>query len=581
MNDGFSPGQMIVLQVPGIDLAQSDAPTVTNPQRSLEPDSPILVVDLETNELVPVFAELDANAEDPADQALIIRPLTNYREGATIGVVLRDLRDASGTLIATPLGSQVLLDAIVPAGESVPTGIPAVDARLLSTQYIIENAMAAIDQPLSEPLTDLYMAWDFTVASEQNLSERLLHLRDDAFATLGDDSPAFTVTSVEHPAGNPNIATRAKGTFEVPRYLDGTGATGSTMVYGPDGLPEAVGVQTANFDCIVPHSATDATPARVSLFGHGLLGTASGVTGFAEVAQAHNTVFCGTDWIGMAEEDLVTTAGLLQDLSKFSTLPDRGQQGILNFLFLGRLLIHEDGFASDPAFQDDGTSVLDDSRPLVYVGGSQGGIMGGALTAVAQDFTRAVLAVPGQNYSTMLRRSSNWPTFEGIMQVGYPDELDQTIGVGMIQMLWDRAESNGYSHHLTDDPLAGTPAHEVLLFEAFGDHQVANLATEAMARTIGAHVRQPALGAGRSPIPDQFWGIPAVPSFPFAGSVLVVWDWGTAAPPLTNTPPTTGEDPHGWVGNDDEVVAQSMLLTFLETGTLVDVCAGLPCTSPP
>jgi hypothetical protein len=52
----------------------------------------------------------------------------------------------------------------------------------------------------------LYLAWDFTVASERNLTERALHLRDDAFALLGDtdladgqiqgDAPDFTVTSV-------------------------------------------------------------------------------------------------------------------------------------------------------------------------------------------------------------------------------------------------------------------------------------------------------------------------------------------------------------------------------------------------
>ena len=32
----------------------------------------------------------------------------------------------------------------------------------------------------------LYLAWDFTVASERNLTERALSMRDDAFAQLGD-----------------------------------------------------------------------------------------------------------------------------------------------------------------------------------------------------------------------------------------------------------------------------------------------------------------------------------------------------------------------------------------------------------
>ena len=42
----------------------------------------------------------------------------------------------------------------------------------------------------------------------------------------------------------------------------------------------------------------------------------------------------------------------LLDLSKFPTLPDRLQQGFLDFLFIGRALIHPKGFASSLAFWD-------------------------------------------------------------------------------------------------------------------------------------------------------------------------------------------------------------------------------------
>ena len=64
-------------------------------------------------------------------------------------------------------------------------------------------------------------------------------------------------------------------------------------------------------------------------------------------------------------------------------------------------------------------------------------------------------------------------------------------------MLWDRSEPNGYAQHMTTDPLPNTPAHTVLLHVAFGDHQVANVATEIEARTIGASIHQPAIAPGR------------------------------------------------------------------------------------
>ena len=33
---------------------------------------------------------------------------------------------------------------------------------------------------------ELYLAWDFTVASARGLSGRMRHIRDDAFRALGD-----------------------------------------------------------------------------------------------------------------------------------------------------------------------------------------------------------------------------------------------------------------------------------------------------------------------------------------------------------------------------------------------------------
>ena len=81
------------------------------------------------------------------------------------------------------------------------------------------------------------------------------------------------------------------------------------------------------------------------------------------------------------------------------------QQGFLNQLLLGRLMIHPQGLSANAAFQKNGRSVID-TRRLFFDGNSQGGIMGGALTAVAPDFNRAVLGVPGMNYSTLLQRST-------------------------------------------------------------------------------------------------------------------------------------------------------------------------------
>ena len=69
------------------------------------------------------------------------------------------------------------------------------------------------------------------------------------------------------------------------------------------------------------------------------------------MANEHNFVFCATKWIGMSEDDIGIAVAILQDFSNFPKLTDRLQQGMLNFLFLARLMNHPHGFASDPAFQ--------------------------------------------------------------------------------------------------------------------------------------------------------------------------------------------------------------------------------------
>jgi len=208
----------------------------------------------------------------------------------------------------------------------------------------------------------------------------------------------------------------------------------------------------------------------------------------------------------MAAGDVPNAAAVLGDLGRFRTWADRLQQGHLNFLYLGRLMRHDAGFAGDPAFQDAAGAGLLDGSDVFFLGASQGGILGGAASAVAQDWTRVVLAVPGMNYSVLLRRSIEFDEFAPLFEAAYPDELDQQIGLALAQMLWDRGENQGYAQHLSADPYADTPAKPVLLLEAFGDHQVANVATENLARTIGAGVRSPARPDGRATAVEPFWG---------------------------------------------------------------------------
>jgi hypothetical protein len=347
----------------------------------------------------------------------------------------------------------------------------------------------------------------------------------------------------------------------------------------PDGIPARDGVYQANFVCTLPASATD-TPAQPVLYGHGLLGSVNETRGVGErLGPVSNMAICGTDWIGMATRDVGPIVGVLRDLSGFRMLPDRVQQSMLNVQFLGRALIHPMGFRSDARFQNDaGESLLGDD--LAYVGTSQGGIIGGAVSALANDWERVFLGVPAMNYSTLLNRSIDFDEYAVLLRTAYTDPFEHQLLFSLIQMLWDRGENNGYAAHLTEDPLPGTEAKQVLVFAAFGDHQVTNVATDVMARTMRLHLRTPGLADGRSFEREPFWDIEPIASLPFDGSAYVMWDFGTPTPPVENLPNREGEDPHGMGRTSDPVV--ELVTTFLRTGQVVDVCdPGAACTGVP
>ena len=129
----------------------------------------------------------------------------------------------------------------------------------------------------------------------------------------------------------------------------------------------------------------------------------------------------------------------------------------MNFMYLGRLMIHPAGFNTNTAFQfvkaGQPQAVIDPAR-LFYDGNSQGGIMGGSLAALAPDFNRAVLGVPAMNYSTLLRRSVDFDQYAVVLYQNYPNELERPLILSLIQNLWDRGEANGYAHHMTERPAA-------------------------------------------------------------------------------------------------------------------------------
>jgi hypothetical protein len=581
-NDGFSPSTPILTYVPGLALERTwgmRVPVLDDLARSLRDDAPIVLLDVDTGRRVPFWSELDQHAgTTDADRLLILRPAVELPEGHRIVVALRHLRRADGSTI--PAGP---LFAAYRDHRAAPAGAPDdFEERRPHLEELFRDLRGAgVDRD------GLFLAWDFTVASERNLSERVLTARDAAFATLGDHdladgvvegrSPGFAITKVTDFPDGASLR-RVEGTITVPNFLtpqievlpsqaqpvqDGLNALLDAARPVTDALKPVTGVSPVNptdllrnvryplpgsrfttdpatglpavdplqptvdvpFQCEIARTSLQ-HPSHPLLYGHGLLGSRDEVGGSSTVRLRERGFSpCAVDWWGLSFLDLPNVALTLVDLSGFPSVADRSQQGFVNFLFLGRALRHPQGLTSAAAFRGPKGRPLVDPSDLAYDGNSQGAIMGGALTALSPDLQRGVLGVPGMGYSTLLNRSVDWEgKYGAIYEATYQDAIDQQLGYALLQMLWDRAETSGYAQHLTTDPLPGTPPHEVFLQVAFGDHQVANVAAEVEGRTAGAKLRVPVLAPGRHWSVDPAFGFRTVSGDQAdVGSVLVYW----------------------------------------------------------
>ncbi|MHB8671324.1 MAG: hypothetical protein ACYDAD_12370, partial [Acidimicrobiales bacterium] len=207
-NDGFSPGQMALAMVPGLDPGHTALPPITNPGFAVGGTSAVVAIDAATGQRHPLWAELDQSDSgrfaggnfngtqlpgspplyDPArTRALLIRPAVNWTEGHRYVIVLHRIRDASGHSIASS-------PVFAAYRDRAPTPLGLFEGRRPHFEQLFSTIAASKGPAIAR--SEVYLAWDFTVASERNLSERLLFMRNDAMSSLHGGIPGYKITSV-------------------------------------------------------------------------------------------------------------------------------------------------------------------------------------------------------------------------------------------------------------------------------------------------------------------------------------------------------------------------------------------------
>ncbi len=173
------------------------------------------MLDAATGERHPFWSELDTPPGHHRRRAAprCSAPAVNFTEGHRYIVALRNLRDADG--------------ATIPATEAFAAYRDGTATDPRATH--MDNLFATLDGA-GIAQDDLYAAWDFTVASERNLTEKVLGIRGRRLRPAGDtdladgvvagQAPGYRITTVEDRAnpGDPTLR-HIEGTISVPNYL--------------------------------------------------------------------------------------------------------------------------------------------------------------------------------------------------------------------------------------------------------------------------------------------------------------------------------------------------------------------------
>ena len=549
--DGFSPTGPLLVAFP-TGVSPTGLPSYDDPDESLAPSSPVVLVAIESGERVPLFAEVDQNIVEVTKRDLIIRPLARLRPGTRyVAVVRKGVKAADGGELPSPPGFIALRDGTSfahPRFAAIAARWPEIFTKL---------GAIGIDK------SDIVVAWDFVTASDEFLRGDLTSMRTDALAAFGPGGANldFTITSTQ-----PNVPQSYKlylGTYKSPDFLTAGETDASLLRRGGTGLPEAQGQRDARFAAVVPACVQTAQlPRPAIVFGHGLFGSSREYLTdefVLDLAETYCLVVIAGDFIGLTSRQLQLAPLAVNDMNRGPQIAEKLAQSVIDFMALGTLARGK--LAAAPEFQLDGAPVIDPTQ-VFYVGGSLGGTIGNTIMAYDPGFAKAVLAVPGGVWSMLFERSAAWFALLGAAQGSYEDPEVYQLVVAFLGLAMEPYDPITTAAHVTRDPLFADQApKEVLMWYALGDCLVTNIATEMVAREMGIPVLAPSV---KSP-----WQLPPQDG-PLQSGVTIYDEHPTPLPPPTNQPPSEDNGTHGGVNRNPAALRQ--VEQFLLQDRIVPTC---------
>ena len=401
-------------------------------------------------------------------------------------------------------------------------------------------------------------------------------------------------------SSRPTAARQVHGTFQVPCYLIVCGPTAtagfhysSTQARRARRRRSPATSRPRSSSASIPATAAPLTPARVSLYGHGLLGCSRRGRGRQRRGDGdraqHRVLRHRLVGPGRTDDTPGSTSRALQDLNQFPARRRPPPAGRAQHAVPRPADDQLRRARVEPGLPAAGQPVIDTAH-LYYDGNSQGGIVGGMTTAVAPDFTprrarrhRDGLRQRARPAQHRLRAVRHDP-----VRAATPTRSMHPVLLDLMQQLWDRGDPDGYAaaddhasaarhaaaHGADADRLRRPPGQHVRRRDRGADDRrlsaTSRRSTSARPRTRHATC---STGSRRSRATRS------------RGSAIEIWDSGPGRvqpPPLADhatgsTGPTNIDPARGPAQRRSRAQQKS---DFLQpNGEVVDVCGGAPCHS--
>ena len=579
-SDGFSTDPPIVAVLnAAVDI--ENCTKINDPlEQSTSDDSPTLIIEADTGLRIAHFVDLDARAEDPLRQAMILRPATRLKNETRYIVVLRQLRDSEGQIIAAPEGFRRLRSKEI---SSDPT------MQALSLRY--EKDVFAPLKAAGIKRDSLQMAWDFTTGSAEWVMRDMLDARVLILQYLSEHQPELeNINYVE--GENDQIWRRIQGSIRVPLLMENDGP-GAELHRDAQGHLQFNGSMSVPFTASVPMSLQQSfAPGQAIEYGHGVFGSQSKLVA-SKTRQAMNNiqgVGFAVDWIGMSEADVgITVTDLGEQVWRGMRFSDRLVQAMVNWIalhaairsiFVDQAAFHRpvdpdaNGVVVDPQNPDlnNAGALLYDPAQVRFFGGSQGGILGGVLSALDPDLQRSVLHVAAAGWTQFMTRSEPFKPFLFLLDLSIEDRLEEQKLIAAWQMYFDRFDPSAYAPYLLDQELPWGPpgraaTRQILLQIVTADSHVANFASHYYARSLALPLVTPSVR-----YPSLIQERPA----PFLGSALAIFDMHQDdSIDLSCQPPEEANLGHTTLRVTWQ--AQQQMDAFLRRGEIINPCGEEAC----